>query len=150
MRHNGSQRGFTLIELLTVIGILGVLAALGLQTFSVYRANAAFASVQRSTSDARTDADASLSNPDTVPPSVAFYNQRVPGPLGDPTARTLLPVTQVPRNVSFTVTYDSGCVAAGCMSAFIEARHLYGREYLQWIRTGDGFWASVEMNGSGW
>lgn len=144
------QRGFTLIELLTVIAILGILAALGLQAFSLYRANAAYASVQRTTSDGRIDADATLAMPDNSIASVSLFNQRVPGPLTDSTARALLPVLQVPRNISFSVSYDSSCTAPGCMSAFVEARHLYGKNYLQWVRTGDGYWTSVEMSGSGW
>lgn len=150
MKTRSSQKGFTLIELLTVIGILGVLAALGLQSFALYRANAAYAAVQRTTSDGRKDAEASLANPDNPVGTVALVNQRTPGPLTDAGARNLLPIMQVPRNISFSVSFDSGCNVAGCQSAFIEARHLYGKNYIQWMRTGDGYWTLVEMSGSGW
>lgn len=145
-----SQRGFTLIELLTVIGIIGVLSALGLQMFAVYRANAAFAAVQRISRDAQTDAESTLTIPDNVLPSVTLVNQRVPGPLSDGSAHSFMPILQVPRNISFSVSFDPACTTGGCQSAFIEARHLYGKKYMQWLRTGDGYWTNIELDGSGW
>lgn len=149
MRRN-AQCGFTLIELLVVIGILGVLASLGLQSFSVYRANAAFATTQRTVSDARTDAEGSLANPDILVASVASTTQKEPGPLADAAARAFLPATTVPRNIALTVSFDSGCLEAGCQSAQIQARHLYGRRYTQWTRFGDGVWTVIELPGDGW
>ena len=148
--NRNNQRGFTLIELLTVIGVLGVLVWLAISAFSLYRANAAFASVQSTTSGARVDADASLSNPDIVPSTVDFMTQQSQGPLTSASAKAFMPATQVPKYISFSISFDSGCTDAGCNSVFIQARHQYGKKYQQLLRTGDGIWTTVEMDGSGW
>ncbi len=150
MRQPHQQRGFTLIELLTVIGILGVLASLAITSFSMYRANAAYSVVQRTLQDARAGVESSLTNPDSLPPAVAVVNQQAPGALADASARTFLPATQIPRNISFTVSFDPGCQGGGCQSAFLEARHLYGKRYQQWVRFGDGLYVPVEVAGDGW
>lgn len=150
MSKKNTEKGFTLIELLTVIGILGVLTGLSLVAFSKYRANAAFASVESTIRDSGTDLIASIINPDTLPGGVAMVNQRVPGPLSDGSAASLLPATKVPRGISFSVSFDPGCNAGGCQSAFLEARHEHGEKYKQWVRFGDGLIVPAEFSGRGW
>ncbi len=150
MNKHQSQAGFTLIELLTVVGIIGILASLSLTSFMLYRANAAFAVVQRTLQDSRVGVESTLTNPENVPPAVALVNQQVPGSLVDGTARTFLPAIQIPRNISYSVSFDPGCQTGGCQSAFIEARHRYGKRYQQWIRFGDGLYIPVEVVADGW
>lgn len=133
-----TERGFTLIELLTVLVILSILSGLGMYSFSVYQARAAYIVAEQTMSDARTDLEASITSVDNPPGSVALYAQAIQGPLQNAAAAALLPSTRVPRNVKFQVSYDSGCIDGGCQSEFIQVNHCNGSEYVRWIRFGDG------------
>lgn len=149
--RNKNSYGFTLIELLTVIAIIGILSYISIAGFHLFRANAAYASVERSLVDARTGVEIAVSNPDNLPPSVGLLTQNTQGTLTDASARNFLPAFQVSRDVSFSMSYDAACDNALCQSAFIQARHRYGKEYAQWIRFGDGLAFTVEhVAGAGW
>lgn len=150
MKIRTNQKGFTLIELLTVIAIIGILATLAMSAFSLNRANAAYAVVQRVLQDARVGAEAAVVNPENAPGAVTLVNQQVSGPLTNASAKAFLPAVQVPRSVSFSVSFDPACQDAGCQSAFLEARHTSGKRYQQWIRFGDGIYVPVELAGDGW
>jgi prepilin-type N-terminal cleavage/methylation domain-containing protein len=133
-----SQRGFTLIELLTVIVILGILSSLGMYSFSVYKQRAAYIVTEQTLGDARTDLEASITNLDNPPGSVALFAQSAQGALQNAAAAALLPSTMVPRNIKFQVSYDADCIDGGCQSEFIQINHCNGTEFVRWIRFGDG------------
>lgn len=133
-----AQKGFTLIELLVIISIIGLLAFLGLTSFTVYRSDAAYSVAVRTLRDARTAIEASLNNVDTDRAAVNFYVQTQAGPIPDASASALLPAMMVPRNVKFLVSHDPECNHAGCQSEFIQVNHCFAKTYTSWIRFGDG------------
>lgn len=136
-----SEGAFTLIELLTVIGTIGLLAALGLTSFNVYKANAAYASVETTMINARNAVEAGISDPDNLPPAVALVSQKAQGSIQDNAAANFLPGMMLPSKMKFQASYDPTCVDAACQSEFLEAKHCWGKEYMRWVRFGDG----VEM-----
>lgn len=133
-----SEKGFTLIELLTVVAIIGILAALGLSSFSVYRASAAYAVVQSTIHSARNASEVSFNNTDSTPGSVPLTTQTSPGSISDNAAKAVLPGMQLPRNVKFQVAYDPTCEDSTCQAEFIQVSHCFSSEHGQWIRFGDG------------
>lgn len=133
-----NSRGFTLIEMLVVVGILGVLAHLALTSLYVYRSKAAYSTLQITMKNTRNAAEASLIDPEHQPPAVALVSQNVPGPLSDPAAAAFLPGMQIPKNIKFQVSYDPACDDGGCVASFVEIKHCSGKEYMQWLRFGDG------------
>ncbi len=133
-----SERGFTLIELLTVIGILGVVAALGLTSFYVYKSDAAYAVSARLIQDGVQAVEASLSVPDQVLPSVGSYSQVSQGPISDPSAATVLTGIMVPRKMKLQFSFDPTCVSSACVAASLQANHCQALDDPRWVRYGDG------------
>ena len=133
-----SEKGFTLIELMTVIVIIGILAGLGIQSFSVYKASAAYGVANKTLRDARTVLEASVANYDSPPSSVPLTVQSSAGPIQDSNAHALLPQMMIPRDVSFQVEYDSSCVDSSCQQQFMQVNHCKGDEYVRYVRFGDG------------
>ncbi|MCB0319237.1 MAG: type II secretion system protein [Bdellovibrionales bacterium] len=131
------EKGFTLIELLVVIGTIGVLAALAMSGFSVYRASAAYAVVERTISSARTAAEAGISDADNLPSAVSLTSINSQGPIGG-VAGDYLVGMQIPGNVKLDVEYDPTCTTAVCQSELIQVNHCWANEYARWIRYGDG------------
>jgi len=145
-----SDRGFTLIELLTIIAIIGVLAAISLSGFSIYRASAAYAVASASMHDARNALEAALADQNSLPPAVPLTEQSVAGPISDPQGRMVLPGMQVPKNLMFRYSYDPSCVDPGCVEAFFQTNHCYGVEYPRFVRFGDGLEILLEhVSGAG-
>ena len=133
-----SQKGFTLIELLTVIGIIGILAGLGIASFAVYKSSAAYGVASATLRDGRTFMEAGLNNYDDPPASVALYTQSSQGPLNDAAAAALMPGMMVPRNVKFQISYDADCASDSCMTALIQANHCQGEQFVRYVKFGDG------------
>ena len=131
--------GFTLIELLTVIGIIGVVSGLALQSFKEYRARAAYAVAEQTLNDARIALEAALSEPDAA---YAFdltnLSQNTPGPMSDANARSLFPGLNLPKDIKITVNHDQTCISGACLSKSVAVRHCTGTEYVTWQRYGDG------------
>jgi type II secretory pathway pseudopilin PulG len=148
-RSRNGESGFTLIELLTIIGIIGVLSFLGLSSFKVYRADAAYSVAESTLRTARSSVEAAISNVDIPPGAVSLTEQTAPGPMVDPSARAFLPAFQIPKSVKFQVSYDPTCVASGCLSEFIEVSHCKSEEFTRWVRFGDGVDLLLEHVGGG-
>ncbi len=147
--HMKQEQGFTLIELLTVIGIIGILASLGITSFSYYKASAAFASAEQTLHDARNAIEAAVVDQDNLPASVPLTNQKGQGQIQDATAAAYLPGLMLPRNLDFNVSYDNTCSNAACTKDFIQVRHCSGEKYIRWLRYGDGVEVKLEPSGSG-
>jgi prepilin-type N-terminal cleavage/methylation domain-containing protein len=146
--HN--EQGFTLIELLTVIGIIGVVSALGLTSFYVYKSDAAYSSAARLVQDSITAVEAAVSIPDQVLPEVPGYVQTDQGQVSDPVARTFLEGIAVPRKMKFQFTYDPTCDSSACVQASVQANHCQAVDYPRWVRYGDGLDVRLEhLSGSG-
>lgn len=133
------ERGFTLIELLTVIVLIGILSYLSLKGFSLYRANAAYASVESSLQNARIAAEASQTDANHLPPAVPWYFQNVPGVLNDAAASQYLPGFKLSPDTLFWAFYSPGCSDLACISDFIQVMHCKAREFVIWVRWGDGW-----------
>jgi prepilin-type N-terminal cleavage/methylation domain-containing protein len=132
------ERGFTLIELFTVIGIVGVLSYLGLTSLHVYRGDAAYAVAEDSVRSGITALEGGLSVPDAVLPNVAGYVQTSQGTLTNADAQKLLPGMMIPRKVKFEFDYDPSCNVGACEQAAIQVKHCFGRDYVRFVRYGDG------------
>jgi prepilin-type N-terminal cleavage/methylation domain-containing protein len=133
-----SEQGFTLIELLTVIGIIGVVSALGLTSFYVYKSDAAYAVSARLVQDGVQAVEASLSLPDQILPEVASYSQSSQGPISDPSAATVLSGIMVPRKMKLQFSFDPACLSGACVAASLQANHCQAVDFPRWVRYGDG------------
>lgn len=133
-----SQRGFTLIELLTVVGILGILAYLGLTSFYVYRSDAAYAVVTETVAQSVTALEAGGANPDELLPTVTAFTQASQGPLTNSDAAKILPGLRVPRRTKFFFDHDPSCTTSLCEQTSIEVRHCLGQDFVRYVRYGDG------------
>jgi len=132
------ESGFTLIELLVVIAIIGILGALGLTTFNFYKSSAAYATAESTLHDARNAIEASMVDADDPPDSVALIAIREQGPILDPEAANLLPGLNLPTNTKFQVAHDPDCLTSACQAQFVQVNHCLGKEFVRWIRFGDG------------
>jgi prepilin-type N-terminal cleavage/methylation domain-containing protein len=142
-----SEQGFTLIELLTIIAIIGVLAALSLSGFSIYRASAAYAVATGTMHDARNALEAALADQSNLPAQVPLQAQVVQGEIANVLGKAMLPGMQLPRNMKLQYSYDPACVDAGCIETFLQTNHCYGIEFPRFVRFGDGVEVLVEHIG---
>jgi prepilin-type N-terminal cleavage/methylation domain-containing protein len=137
-RRLSSEQGFTLIELLTVVGIIGILAYLGIVSFDVYKSRASYSNAIATLHNARNALEVRLNDQDNPPGAVPLTTQSTQGAISDPTLASLLPGMQIPMKTNLSVSYDPSCVIGGCQSDLIEVDPCLGREHVQWIRFGDG------------
>ncbi|NDC38556.1 MAG: type II secretion system protein [Proteobacteria bacterium] len=131
------QSGFTILELLVVTVTLAALTYLSMNSFVLYRAQAAYSVAAAVLHNAHTAVEASATDPSNAPGALSIA-QSAPGRISDPAARAYLPQLILPMQVKLTASYDPNCTSAGCMSDFLEVKHCLGKEYLQWMRFGDG------------
>ena len=147
--RTAKQDGFTLLELLVVTAIIAVLLYLGLTSFWVYRTEAAYSVANTVMRNSRVAVEAAMNDLDH-PPLAASLVQRAAGQIQDSAGKTYLPQMQLPINVKLTASYDPSCTVGGCQSDFIEVRHCLGKEYVQWVRFGDGVETQIDhIQGSG-
>lgn len=139
-----NESGFTLIELLTVVGIISICSLLGMTSFYEYRGDAAYAVAERTVADAINAVEAAVTAPDIVLPSVAGYSQSSPGAIADSSAVQVLPGFMVPRKTRFEVSYNPTCLDASCEQTAVEVRHCHGRDYVRWLKYGDGVAVRLE------
>ena len=145
-----SERGFTLIELLTVIVILGILAALSLQGFVLYKASAAFAVSTSTLRDAQTALYAAQTAPNATFDPVDT-SQRAQGALATAEGREIFPGFLLPKSIDFAYAFDPTCVDSSCpFQTRVEVRHQAGQKYWRWIRFGDGVEAKLQVPGAGY
>ena len=145
-----SEAGFTLLELLTVVGLISLLSALGLTSFTYYKAAAAYATAESTLHDARNAIEASLIDADNLPASVPTLSQTASGVITDGDAFEFLPGLRLPNHVRFTVMYDNACIDSDCQSEYVQVKHCFGNEYVRWIRYGDGVEVKMDhISGSG-
>lgn len=133
----GGEQGFTLIELLTSMVLVGILSAMSIQSFQIYRQSAAYGVAEATLRHTRTAVEAAIVQPDIVLPDVD-YQQTEPGSVSDVDANQLLPGLVVPKNVRLMVYHDSECFDSSCPSTSIQVDPCYGTKYLTWVRMGDG------------
>lgn len=145
-----SEAGFTLIELLSVLAIIGILSSLGITSFRVYQANAAYAVASDTIRNAQTAFEAGINDIDDPPGNVGLTQQTTQGQITNASAANLLPGMMLPKNVSFQVQYDPTCTDAGCQSALVQVNHCLGEQYVRWVRFGDGLGVLLEnLDGEG-
>jgi prepilin-type N-terminal cleavage/methylation domain-containing protein len=132
------NKGFTLIELLTVISIIGILSALGITSFKVYRNSAAYSVSEKTLRDARTAIEASANNVEVARVAVPGLVQTSQGAITDAAGSVFLPGMMIPRNVKFTARFDPTCQGGGCEMEHLEVSHCFGLEHISWTRFGDG------------
>ncbi len=150
--RNRGEAGFTLIELLTVISIIGVLAALSLQGFTLYKPYAAYAVAQSGADTAMKSVYAAYAQPgvDAATFPALDDEQLVPGPLTDVTARELFPGFQLGRRQKISYFHDPTCRDEFCgVQTSFDVRHMDGRHFVRWTRTGDGIEVSLKVAGDG-
>ena len=134
-----TERGFTLIELLTVTFLIGVLYYLSMQSYTLYRHNAAYASVENTLHAAVVAAEASQTDANNLPPAVGWYFQRSQGELTDAAAAEYLAGLRLPRKTCLWTHYQPACSGAACLSDFVMVAHCMGNQFAEWLRFGDGW-----------
>jgi prepilin-type N-terminal cleavage/methylation domain-containing protein len=137
-RTVSSEQGFTLIELLVVIAIIGVLSGLSFSNMQAYKRTTAYSVATQTVKDARTALEAGLVKEALTLPAVGPVSQSAAGTPTDASMVQVFPGFLLSQNVKVTVSFDPSCIDPSCTSAFIEARHCQGEQYLNWTRLGDG------------
>ncbi len=135
---NPKKQGFTLIELLTVVTLLGILSGLALQAFYIYRSNGYYAVSDSTLRNARTALEAGLTNVDNLPGAVPLTAQNGAGSISDPAMAALLPGMRLPSSVKLQALYDDSCDVGACTSEMLQVNHCKGKEYVRYVRFGDG------------
>jgi len=149
MRTHTKDSGFTLIELLTVIATIGVLSAVMISGFSVYKASAAYAVATSSFHNARNSLEVALSQPDSLPAAVSLTSQAGPGGMSG-SLRNILPGMQLPKQTKISMAYDPTCLDDTCTESLITVKHCQGKEYVTWTRAGDGLEVMLQhVSGAG-
>ncbi len=138
-----SETGFTLIEMLVVVLLIAILSYLSMTTFDVYRAKAAYASVESTLHSAVNAAEASQTDAQRLPPAVAWYYQNSQGSPSDPAAAEYLAGLRIPGKTCIWATYNPSCFEMACLSDFVMVAHCMAEESAQWMRWGDGWSATI-------
>jgi prepilin-type N-terminal cleavage/methylation domain-containing protein len=144
-----SQRGFTLVELLTVVAIIGVLATLSLQSFTVYKANAYYAQVQQTSRNARVSLEAGINNPNLPTGAMLSTYSDTPGRVTNGDGILLTPALINSRDSYVYVTYDPSCADSSCIESYIYAKSCRLKEARAWYRYGTGLEITLDHIDSG-
>lgn len=138
------EAGLTLIELLTVLSTLGVLAALALPSFKLYKQKAAYSITEGTLRNARLAMQAGITSSDSDPAAVPLTVQNSPGNFSNPLANALMPGMVIPQQTKVQIYYDPTCDMAGCFSEILQVDHCSATEYTRWLRRGDGLVTHLE------
>lgn len=148
VRNRRKDSGFTLVELITAVGIIGVLASISIQSFSVYKKNAYYSIATRTLGDARIAFSAAETGTEGDLPSLSTTISTGGETTG--VADEILPGLIMPVGVSLNVSYNPSCDNAGCDVISLISAHCKGEAYTTWIRSGDYFDILVEkISGAG-
>ena len=143
MTYLAREDGMTLADLLVTIGIIGILAAIAIQEFGVYRQRVNYVLSEETLRDARTALEGS--NIDEANGAggmqVAWLNK--PGKPPTAAARRLLPGYVVPQRSDILVLKNPTCGNAMCLKEYIRARNCNADKYLYWYRFGNGIELTV-------
>lgn len=140
-----SEAGFTLIEMLVVILLISILSYLSMTAFDIYKAKAAYASVESTLHSAVNAAEASQTDPQNLPPPVPWYFQNTQGAMTNAAAAEYLTGLRIPRKTCIWAMYDPSCFGMACLSDFVMVAHCMAQESAEWVRWGDG-WSMTFRN----
>lgn len=132
------ESGFTLIELLTTMSLIGILAAISIQSFQVYRQSAAYGVAESAMRHGRTALEAAIVQPDIELPEVDMVEQQIGGEMTDAEARALMPGFVLPKNLKLIVFNDPACIDSSCIASFLQVEPCLGTKHVSWTRMGDG------------
>jgi len=150
MHRRNRSKGFTVLELLVAVSIVGVLAGLAIQNFSLYRKRAYEAVAESLLGDTkkaleigRTD----INDRDAEQWYFAWSN--VAGPVRDPRGHDFLPGLMNPRDTQLSAWYmppcDNGEWGEWCALEGATIRHCKAQKFYSWMKLRDGTETTVEF-----
>lgn len=146
-RTNQYEAGFTLIELFVVISVIGVLAAISLSSFKVYRASAQYSVADQTLGFAKRALEAGVVGQEDDIPAVGLTSQSASGSIQNNQASELLPGMLLPNNVELKVMHDPDC--SGCTKDMLEVQHCSAKQLARWVRFDDGVEVTLDKVAGG-
>ncbi len=133
-----NSRGFTMIELLISVAIIGVLAALSMSAFFIYKNDAEYAKAETDLRNARTAFEAGIQDDPSGSLALAFTGTG--GGVLPVAMQNVLPNAMTSKDVKLGVQYDA-CPAgggAGVLSQYLVATSCNAHRAAMWTRFCDG------------
>ena len=147
----GGEAGFSLIELLVASAIMGILAGLAVEAFSVYRDKSYYSISEQVLVQARTSLEAGLIDVADLDGWHSIW-QNTPGPPTTETGQRLAPGLVVPVDSIVYVRHRSDCGnEEWCIEDYAYVRHCKADEYTYWYRYRNGReWTARGVDATGW